>query len=91
MGSLQFSVAAGASALVGVLHDGTAIPMTLVIAVCGAVADPARLSRPGAWSARPPERGSGRSLFQFGQHMGRGAGAPRGGRRNAGPRFRYGS
>ena len=38
MGSLQFSVAAGASALVGVLHDGTAIPMTLVIAVCGAVA-----------------------------------------------------
>ncbi|OTE98443.1 Bcr/CflA family drug resistance efflux transporter, partial [Pseudomonas aeruginosa] len=32
MGSLQFSVAAGASALVGVLHDGTAIPMTLVIA-----------------------------------------------------------
>ena len=50
MGSLQFSVAAGASALVGVLHDGTAIPMTLVIAVCGAVATPARLAdrAPGA-------------------------------------------
>ncbi|HEP8699050.1 TPA: multidrug effflux MFS transporter [Pseudomonas aeruginosa] len=38
MGSLQSSVAAGASALVTTLHDGTAIPMTLVIAVCGAIA-----------------------------------------------------
>ncbi|HCR1551619.1 TPA: multidrug effflux MFS transporter [Pseudomonas aeruginosa] len=38
MGSLQTSVAAGASALVTALHDGTAIPMTLVIAFCGAVA-----------------------------------------------------
>ncbi len=56
MGSLQFSVAAGASALVGVLHDGTAIPMTLVIAVCGAVAallawQTGRLERQAAWSA----------------------------------------
>ena len=35
MGSLQFSVAAGAAALVGVLHDGSAVPMALVISLCG--------------------------------------------------------
>ncbi|WP_068825503.1 multidrug effflux MFS transporter [Pseudomonas sp. BMS12] len=35
MGSLQFCVAAGASILVGVLHDGTARPMALVIMLCG--------------------------------------------------------
>ena len=35
LGSLQFCVAASASALVGVLHDGTAAPMALVIALCG--------------------------------------------------------
>ncbi|AIR89356.1 multidrug effflux MFS transporter [Pseudomonas cremoricolorata] len=35
MGSLQFSVAAGAAALVGVLADGSAVPMTLVISLCG--------------------------------------------------------
>ena len=38
MGSLQFSVAAGASALVGALHDGTAAPMALVITVCALLA-----------------------------------------------------
>ncbi|NIE78589.1 multidrug effflux MFS transporter [Pantoea sp. Tr-811] len=38
MGCLQFSVAAGAAALVGVLHDGSAVPMTLVISLCGALA-----------------------------------------------------
>ncbi|MBO3276807.1 Bcr/CflA family multidrug efflux MFS transporter [Pseudomonas schmalbachii] len=38
MGSLQFSVAAGASAMVGVLHDGTALPMAMVIALCGVTA-----------------------------------------------------
>jgi len=32
---MQFSVAAGASALVGVLHDGTAVPMAMVISLCG--------------------------------------------------------
>lgn len=37
MGCLQFSVAAGAAALVGVLHDGSAVPMALVISLCGAV------------------------------------------------------
>lgn len=35
LGCLQFSVAAGASALVGVLHDGSAMPMALVISLCG--------------------------------------------------------
>lgn len=35
IGSLQFCVAAGASMLVGALHDGTARPMALVITLCG--------------------------------------------------------
>jgi len=35
LGCLQFSVAAGASALVGVLHDGSAVPMAMVISLCG--------------------------------------------------------
>ncbi|WP_432218490.1 multidrug effflux MFS transporter [Pseudomonas kribbensis] len=35
LGCMQFSVAAGASALVGVLHDGTAVPMAMVISLCG--------------------------------------------------------
>jgi len=38
LGSLQFTVAAGASALVASLHDGSALPMALVIALCGAAA-----------------------------------------------------
>lgn len=37
MGCAQFSVAAGAAALVGVLHDGSAVPMALVISLCGAL------------------------------------------------------
>ena len=35
MGCVQFSVAAGAAALVGVLHDGSAVSMALVISLCG--------------------------------------------------------
>lgn len=35
LGCLQFSIAAGAAALVGVLHDGSAVPMALVISLCG--------------------------------------------------------
>ncbi|MFZ5937846.1 Bcr/CflA family drug resistance efflux transporter [Pseudomonas putida] len=35
MGCVQFSVAAGAASLVGVLHDGSAVPMALVISLCG--------------------------------------------------------
>ncbi|QCI14762.1 multidrug effflux MFS transporter [Pseudomonas putida] len=37
MGCVQFSVAAGAAALVGLLHDGSAVPMSLVISLCGAL------------------------------------------------------
>ncbi len=37
IGSLQFVVAAVAAGMVGVLHDGTARPMALIICVCGAV------------------------------------------------------
>lgn len=35
LGCLQFSVAAGAAALVGMLHDGSAVPMATVISLCG--------------------------------------------------------
>ncbi|MDR6164199.1 multidrug effflux MFS transporter [Pseudomonas fluorescens] len=35
LGCLQFSIAAGAAALVGVLHDGSAVPMAMVISLCG--------------------------------------------------------
>lgn len=38
LGCIQFSVAAGAAALVGVLHDGSALPMALVISLCGTAA-----------------------------------------------------
>ncbi|BAP41788.1 multidrug effflux MFS transporter [Pseudomonas sp. LJDD11] len=38
LGCMQFTVAAGAASLVGVLHDGTATPMALVISLCGALA-----------------------------------------------------
>ncbi|SDI80354.1 MFS transporter, DHA1 family, bicyclomycin/chloramphenicol resistance protein [Pseudomonas flavescens] len=38
MGSLQFSIAASAASLVGVLHDGSAVPMALVIFSCGVLA-----------------------------------------------------
>lgn len=38
LGCLQFGVAAGAASLVGVLHDGTAMPMAIVISLCGVLA-----------------------------------------------------
>jgi DHA1 family bicyclomycin/chloramphenicol resistance-like MFS transporter len=38
MGTLQFGVAALAGAAVGQLHDGTAVPMAVVIAACGMTA-----------------------------------------------------
>ncbi|MBJ9974696.1 multidrug effflux MFS transporter [Pseudomonas sp. S75] len=44
LGSLQFSVAAGAAALVGALHDGSAVPMSLVITLCGVLVVGAALS-----------------------------------------------
>jgi DHA1 family bicyclomycin/chloramphenicol resistance-like MFS transporter len=38
LGSVQFAIAAIASAAVGILHDGTAVPMAAVITVCGLLA-----------------------------------------------------
>jgi len=38
LGSVQFAIAALASAAVGILHDGTAVPMAAVITVCGLLA-----------------------------------------------------
>ena len=38
LGCIQFGVAAGAASLVGVLHDGTAMPMAMVISLCGVLA-----------------------------------------------------
>ena len=38
LGCLQFSVAAAAAWLVGVLHDGSAMPMAMVISLCGVLA-----------------------------------------------------
>ncbi|MEH6388083.1 multidrug effflux MFS transporter [Pseudomonas profundi] len=35
MGTMQFVIAGITSALVGILHDGTAVPMTAVMATCG--------------------------------------------------------
>jgi DHA1 family bicyclomycin/chloramphenicol resistance-like MFS transporter len=35
LGCLQFSVAAGAASLVGILYDGSAVPMAMVISLCG--------------------------------------------------------
>ncbi|WP_434456790.1 multidrug effflux MFS transporter [Stutzerimonas urumqiensis] len=47
LGCLQFSIAALSAAAVGALHDGTAVPMATVIAVCALVGT--LLSR---WTAR---------------------------------------
>lgn len=38
LGTVQFAIAAVAGAAVGWWHDGTALPMAVVIAVCGAIA-----------------------------------------------------
>ena len=38
LGCIQFGVAAGAASLVGFLHDGTALPMAMVISLCGVLA-----------------------------------------------------
>jgi MFS transporter, DHA1 family, multidrug resistance protein len=38
LGCIQFGVAAGAASLVGALHDGTAMPMAMVISLCGLLA-----------------------------------------------------
>ena len=38
LGGLQFAIAATLGGLVGIFHNGTALPMTTVIAVCGTLA-----------------------------------------------------
>ncbi|WP_028240198.1 multidrug effflux MFS transporter [Stutzerimonas azotifigens] len=38
LGSLQFTIAASSAMAVGALHNGTAVPMALVIAGCGVIA-----------------------------------------------------
>lgn len=53
MGCLQFSVAAGAAALVGLLHDGSAVPMTLVISLCGTLVVSVALLTRRLQSTRP--------------------------------------
>ncbi|MFJ2984711.1 MULTISPECIES: multidrug effflux MFS transporter [unclassified Pseudomonas] len=53
MGCLQFSVAAGAASLVGLLHDGSAVPMTLVISLCGALVVSAALLTRRSQARRP--------------------------------------
>lgn len=53
MGCLQFSVAAAAAALVSVLHDGSAVPMTLVISLCGALVVSVALLTRGLQAKRP--------------------------------------
>ncbi|MFJ3073864.1 MULTISPECIES: multidrug effflux MFS transporter [Pseudomonas] len=53
MGCLQFSVAAAAAALVGLLHDGSAVPMTLVISLCGALVVSVALLTRGLQARRP--------------------------------------
>ncbi|CAH0242870.1 Bicyclomycin resistance protein [Pseudomonas sp. Bi70] len=50
MGSLQFTIAASAASMVGVLHDGSAVPMALVISSCGVLAVGA--SRFTRWAER---------------------------------------
>ncbi len=52
LGSVQFAIAALASAAVGVFHNGTAVPMAGVITVCGLLAFVAyRWLTPRKWSA----------------------------------------
>jgi DHA1 family bicyclomycin/chloramphenicol resistance-like MFS transporter len=38
LGSIQFAIAAAASAAVGIFHNGTAVPMAGVVTVCGLLA-----------------------------------------------------
>lgn len=57
MGSLQFTIAASAASMVGVLHDGSAVPMALVIFSCGALA--AGASRFTRWAERRAGHPSG--------------------------------
>lgn len=44
IGTLQFGIGAASGGLVGALHDGTAVPMALAVALCGAAGVLARLA-----------------------------------------------
>ena len=52
LGCLQFSVAAAAAWLVGVLHDGSAMPMAMVISLCGILAVSIALATRRLYTAR---------------------------------------
>ncbi|WP_300731117.1 multidrug effflux MFS transporter [Pseudomonas sp.] len=52
LGFLQFSVAAAAASMVGVLHDGSAMPMALVITLCGVLAVAVALATRRLYTAR---------------------------------------
>ena len=52
LGCLQFSVAAAAAWLVGVLHEGSAMPMAMVISLCGILAVSIALATRRLYTAR---------------------------------------
>ena len=52
LGCLQFSVAAAAASLVGVLHDGSAMPMAMVITLCGVLAAAIAVATRRVYTAR---------------------------------------
>jgi DHA1 family bicyclomycin/chloramphenicol resistance-like MFS transporter len=54
LGCIQFSVASGAAAMVGVLHDASALPMALVIGACALLAVIFALATARLASARQP-------------------------------------
>ena len=52
LGTIQYTLGASAGALVGLFHDGTAVPMTASMAACGVVGWFAIVGVPGFSSAR---------------------------------------
>jgi DHA1 family bicyclomycin/chloramphenicol resistance-like MFS transporter len=54
LGCIQFSVASGAAAMVGVLHDASALPMALVIGACALLAVIFAMATARLASARQP-------------------------------------
>lgn len=74
LGCLQFSIAAGAATLVGVLHDGSAMPMAMVISLCGIlVVSVAMLTRRLQNARRWPKQRRERRLSQRHAAGGRGS------------------
>lgn len=58
LGCLQFSVAAAAAWLVGVLHDGSAMPMAMVISLCGVLTVSVAIATRRLYTARIAEQSS---------------------------------